>query len=167
MPFEVQNKLLRRLQVPAAPQAVFDVLVDVPDSVSHFPDVESLLREGPGNAWTWKLKKLGVGKVSLQTVYACRYENDPGTLSIWWSPLEGIGNARASGRWTIQAAGEGTEITLDNEFEMAFKLPKLMKKVAQGAVVRENTRLIDVYLGNLRKTFSGSDGRLRAGGQGW
>ena len=36
-----------------------------------------------------------------------------------------------------------------------------MKKVARGAVVRENTRLIDTYLANLKKTFDGGDGRLR------
>ena len=112
----------------------FKVLAEVPNSVSHFPDLVSLTPEGGG--YTWRMKKLGVGKVSLQAVYACRYSNDPQQLSVWWEPVEGVGNSRVSGRWTLAPAGSGTQVTLENQFAMTFKLPKLMKKVAQGAVVR-------------------------------
>ena len=38
----------------------------------------------------------------------------------------------------------------------------MMKKVARGAVQRENTRLVEVYMENLTKTFNGGDGRVRS-----
>jgi carbon monoxide dehydrogenase subunit G len=61
--------------VKAAYKDVFDVLSDVPTSVSHFPKVEKLSDLGDG-VYQWEMEKVGTAQVHIQTVYACKYVSD-------------------------------------------------------------------------------------------
>lgn len=156
---EVENALERTLIVSATPEQAFALVCSIPDSSAHFPGVESVTPEAGG--WTWRLEKAGVGSVSLQAVYGCRYVSDAAARTLTWSPLEGVGNTRVSGSWRIAPGPGGTRLEFRNRAVLSLPLPRLMRAMVAGFIQRENAKLIDGYLANLGKTLSGGDGRLR------
>jgi carbon monoxide dehydrogenase subunit G len=147
--------------VPASPDEAFALVSDVPDSVRHFPGLESFDAAGPG-AWRWTLAKLGSGKLSLQTIYTCRYTSDAGTHGVRWVAADAAeDNARAEGTWTITAEGSGARVRLVNTLTVTVPVPRLMRRPAQALVRRENERLIKRYVDNIQITLGGGDGRVR------
>lgn len=146
------------IQVPASPEEVFAVLSDVPRSVSHFPDLEQF--EPHSDGYRWVLKKAGMGKLSLQMRYACSYRSDAARGTVHWDPIDKVGNARVEGSWTIRPHNDGTEVTLHNDLTLFVKAPRLLRRAAEPVVDKENGRILEGYLNNLSKTFSGGDGRV-------
>jgi len=61
--------------VKAPFKEVFDLLSDVPTSVSHFPKVDKLVDLGDG-VYRWEMAKVGRAQVNIQTVYASKYVSD-------------------------------------------------------------------------------------------
>lgn len=149
----------RTMTVPASPKQVFALLADVPDSVAHFPDVESLVFDNGG--YTWRLTKAGLPGFQMEIIYACRYVSDTKALTVKWTPIVGVGNSLISGHWTIEPSGEGSRVTITNELIVSVPLPKVARKVAEPVTVRENERRMTGYLDNLATTFRGGDGRVR------
>ena len=156
---KIKAKLERVRELAASPEDVFSLLADVPDSVSHFPDVASLEEEAGGYRWT--MKPTSVAGIRAQTIYGCRYHMDREGLEIRWEPLAGVGNALVHGTWKIAADGPGTRLELATQFEIELDLPLLLRGPAKPFVKGELGRLLDQYLENLATTLGGGDGRLR------
>lgn len=140
--------------VKASAKEVFGVLANVPDSASHYPKVEKLTDLG-GGAYRWEMEPIGVGTLHLQTVYASRYVSNPAQKTVTWSPVEGEGNARVSGSWTITAGKKSTKVVLQVEAELALPLPALMKVVVAPVVEAEFEQLTEQYIANLIERFGG------------
>jgi hypothetical protein len=155
--FEIEAPFSQTIRVTASPQEVFTVVADVPDSVAHFADVEALVPEAGGYRWT--LKRAGVGKLSLQMVYGCRYTSDPEVPIVRWQPMDGVGTARVSGHWQIEPDGTGTRLTLHNNLALRIDAPRLIRRPAAAVLDKENARMLRTYLANLKTTFDGGDGR--------
>ncbi len=137
--FDIEAPFRQVIRVAASPQEVFAVVADVPDSAAHFPGVESLDAEEGG--YRWILKRAGVGKLSLQLVYGCRYTSDPGVPVVRWEPISGIGSARVSGHWQIDPDGGGTRLTLHNHLSLRIDAPRLIRRPAAAVLEKENTRM--------------------------
>lgn len=152
MHLTVPLSLTRDFEVAASPADTHALLADVPRSAAHFPDVLHLVPLGD-NAFRWEMKPVGLGEVSLQTVYASRYASDAAELRTWWEPVRGIGNAEVSGHWQLAASPRGTRVhlALDTRFELP--LPHLLQHVAAHLVGHELNRQVDIYIDNLRRTL--------------
>jgi len=156
MAFTVEIEVKKRFKVKAAPAAVFELLADVPESVSHFPKVDELVDLG-GNAYRWEMEKIGVDRYSLQTVYACQYRSNKRAGTVTWEPIEGEGNGLVEGQWTIKkATPSGSNLTLTTSASLELPLPRLVKFVVAPLVEREFQALIDEYIENLKETLSES-----------
>jgi carbon monoxide dehydrogenase subunit G len=136
---------------------VFDVLSDVPTSVSHFPKVEQLVDMGKG-VYRWEMEKVGTAQVNIQTVYASLYVSDRKQGSVVWTPVKGVGNAQVGGSWSIAKAKKGTAITLKTQGTVEVPLPGLMKMVVVPVVKNEFEGLVEKYIDNLIKRFGGEVG---------
>lgn len=158
---ELRLPYQHEIQVAGTPQAAYDLLADVADSAAHFPQLEVVLPE-PEGAWTWKTKKIGIGKISVQTTYALRYANRPEDLTICWEPVPEVGNGRSRGSWVIKEAPGGARLCFENVFEVKFRgLPSLLRRGVEPFAIKENARLIRLYMGNIAKTLAGGNGRVR------
>ena len=133
---------------------VFDVLSDVPTSVSHFPKVEQLVDMGKG-IYRWEMEKVGTAQVNIQTVYASQYVSDRKKGSVVWTPVKGVGNAQVGGSWSIAKAKKGTALTLKTQGTVEVPLPGLMKMVVVPVVKNEFEGLVEKYIDNLIKRFGG------------
>jgi carbon monoxide dehydrogenase subunit G len=133
---------------------VFDVLSDVPTSVSHFPKVEQLVDMGRG-VYRWEMEKVGTAQVNIQTVYASQYVSDRKKGSVVWTPVKGVGNAQVGGSWSIAKAKKGTALTLKTQGTVEVPLPGLMKMVVVPVVKNEFEGLVEKYIDNLIKRFGG------------
>jgi carbon monoxide dehydrogenase subunit G len=133
---------------------VFDVLSDVPTSVSHFPKVEQLVDMGKG-VYRWEMEKVGTAQVNIQTVYASQYVSDRKKGSVVWTPVKGVGNAQVGGSWSIAKAKKGTALTLKTQGTVEVPLPGLMKMVVVPVVKNEFEGLVEKYIDNLIKRFGG------------
>ena len=140
--------------VKAKPAEVFEVLSDVPTSVSHFPKVDKLTDMGDG-VYKWEMEKVGTAQVNIQTVYASKYKSDKAKGTVIWTPVEGVGNALVGGSWKIKDNKKSTAIELKIEGEINLPLPGLMKMVVAPVVESEFEKLVDKYIANLIKRFGG------------
>lgn len=154
MTISVKVDTKRQLDVSAATDFVFQVLADVPRSVSHFPKVAELIDEG-GGTYLWKMEPIGEGKHFVQVIYACTYTSERSAATVRWDPVKGKGNALMHGSWQLSSRGGGTHIDFDNHTTLEVQLPALIKPIAGPIIRREFEKLIDRYLENLKKTFAG------------
>jgi carbon monoxide dehydrogenase subunit G len=141
-------------EVKAKAADVFDLLADVPKSVSHFPKVEKLTPMGDG-VYKWEMEKVGTAQVNIQTVYASKYTSNKAKGLVTWTPVQGVGNALVGGHWKIKDNKKSTAIELKIEGDITLPLPGLMKMVVVPVVESEFEKLVDKYIANLIKTFGG------------
>lgn len=142
------------LEVKAPAAEVFQVLSDVPTSVSFFPKVDKLTDLGDG-VYQWEMEKVGTAQVNIQTVYASKYSSSKAKGTVTWKPVPGIGNALVGGSWKIADKKKSTHIELKIDGQINVPLPGLMKMVVAPVVEGEFEKLVEKYLANLAKRFGG------------
>lgn len=133
---------------------VFDLLSDVPESVSHFPKVDKLVDMGDG-VYRWEMAKVGTAQVNIQTVYASKYVSDRKKGSVVWTPVPGVGNALVGGSWKISDRKKSTALEFKVSGTVNVALPGLMKMVVVPVVQGEFEKLVEKYIDNLVKRFGG------------
>ena len=149
MSFTVSISVSRHFDSPALPDEVFELLADVPRSASCFPDVERLDDMG-GSAFRWTMEKIGIGEYTLQqTIYACTYRDDREKLRVVWTPVEGVGNARVEGGWTLTPAAAGTRVQLDTKGQLQVDFPGFLQFLLSPLIEMAFTQKIDQYIANL------------------
>jgi carbon monoxide dehydrogenase subunit G len=140
--------------VKAPFKEVFDLLSDVPESVSHFPKVDKLVDMGDG-VYRWEMAKVGTAQVNIQTVYASKYVSDRKKGAVVWTPVPGVGNAQVGGSWKITDAKKSTALQFKVSGTVNVALPGLMKMVVVPVVQGEFEKLVEKYIDNLVKRFGG------------
>jgi carbon monoxide dehydrogenase subunit G len=129
------------------------VLADVPESTSHFPKLDQLIKEGEG-VYRWEMEKVGAGSASIQTQYACEYTSDASTRDISWKPAKTKdSNAQVSGTWKITDNGNGTDLVFTTQATLTLPLPKLTRAMISPVVKSEFEGMIDKYISNLHDVF--------------
>src|SRR4051812_7162212 len=142
-------------EVKAKASEVFEVLSDVPTSVSHFPKVDKLTDMG-GGVFKWEMQKVGTAQVNIQTVYASKYVSDPAKGTVKWTPVKGVGNALVGGSWKLtDNKGKSTQCVLKIDGTVDVPLPGLMKMVVEPVVTSEFEKALEKYIDNLIKTLGG------------
>ena len=140
--------------VKAPFKEVFDLLSDVPTSVSHFPKVDRLVDLG-GGVYRWEMAKVGTAQVNIQTVYASKYVSNRAKGTVVWTPVKGEGNALVGGSWKITDSKKSTAVAFKVNGTVDVALPGLMKMIVVPVVRGEFEKLIEKYIDNLIKKFGG------------
>lgn len=154
MTVTVDIDLAYEFAVKAPFKEVFDLLSDVPTSVSHFPKVDKLVDLG-GGVYRWEMAKVGTAQVNIQTVYASKYVSHRAKGSVVWTPVKGQGNALVGGSWKIIDKKTRTEVEFKVQGTVDVPLPGLMKMVVVPVVRGEFEKLIEKYIDNLIRKFGG------------
>lgn len=154
MAVSVDIELEYEFSVKAPFKEVFDVLSDVPESVSHFPKVDQLVDMGDG-VYRWEMQKVGTSQVNIQTVYASKYVSSRPKGSVVWTPVKGVGNAQVGGSWAIVDKKKQTDLTLKVAGTVTAPLPALMKALVGPVIRGEFEKLTEKYIDNLIKRFGG------------
>ena len=154
MTVNVEIDLGYEFTVRAPVKEVFDLLSDVPKSVSHFPKVHALTDIGDG-AYRWEMEKVGTAQVNIQTIYASKYVSDRKKGSVVWTPVKGEGNALVGGSWKIVEGKKGTDVQFKVKGTVHVPLPGLMKMIVVPVVQGEFEKLVEKYIDNLIKKFGG------------
>lgn len=154
MAINVSIELSRELEIAGSYDEVFDLLADVPRSVSHFPKVHKLTDLGD-NTYLWEMEKVGVDKYSIQTAYACHYVSDRDAGTIRWEPVAGQGNGVVNGSWVITAKGDTmSTLKFKTNAKLTLPLPSLLKQAISPVIKHEFNSLVDQYMRNLKKVFA-------------
>ena len=154
MAITVPIELGYEFSVKAKADEVFDVLSDVPLSVSHFPKVHKLTDMG-GGVYKWEMEKVGTAQVNIQTIYASKYTSNRAKGTVVWTPVKDVGNALVGGHWKVKEKKGATDIELKISGEVNVGLPALMKMVVAPVVEGEFEKLVEKYIANLIKKFGG------------
>jgi carbon monoxide dehydrogenase subunit G len=154
MTISAELELGYEFTVKAPIKQVYDLVSDVPRSVSHFPKVEKLDDLG-GGVYRWEMEKVGTPQVYIQTMYASRYVCDRKKGSVVWTPVEGQGNALVGGSWKLSTTKKGTKLELRIHGVAEVPLPALMKVVVVPVVQAEFEKLVEAYIDNLIREFGG------------
>lgn len=152
MTFSVSVDMNREFDVQSDYAKVFDVLSNVPVSVSHFPKVEQLVDLGD-HIYRWEMVKAGFDKYSTQTVYACKYENSREEGWVKWTPVKDVGNAVIEGSWNIREVDDRIHLQFHTKGTLTLPFPSLIKTAITPVATREFEGLVDQYIENLKKTF--------------
>jgi len=140
--------------VKAPFKEVFDLVSDVPTSVSHFPKVDKLVDLGDG-VYRWEMAKVGTAQVNIQTVYASKYVSNRAKGTVVWTPVPGVGNALVGGSWKVTDQKKSTALEFKVQGTVDVALPGLMKMVVVPVVQGEFEKLVEKYIDNLIKRFGG------------
>ncbi|HRD97230.1 MAG TPA: hypothetical protein PLA97_12625 [Rubrivivax sp.] len=140
--------------VKASVKDVFDLLSDVPRSVSHFPKVHALTDIG-GGAYRWEMERVGTAQVNIQTIYASKYVSDRKKGTVVWTPVKGEGNALVGGSWKISEGQKGTDVVFKVKGTVDVALPSLMRMIVVPVVRGEFENLVEKYIDNLIRKFGG------------
>jgi carbon monoxide dehydrogenase subunit G len=154
MAVAVEIDLGYEFTVKAPFKEVFDLVSDVPTSVSHFPKVHQLVDLG-GGVYRWEMEKVGTAQVKIQTVYASKYVSDRKKGTVVWTPVKGEGNALVSGSWKVTEGKKGTALEFKVDGTVNVPLPGLMKMIVVPVVKGEFEKLVEKYIDNLIKKFGG------------
>jgi carbon monoxide dehydrogenase subunit G len=154
MAINVDIDLGYEFAVKAAYKDVFDILSDVPTSVSFFPKVDQLVDLG-GGVYRWEMEKVGTAQVNIQTVYASKYVSNRAKGTVVWTPVKGEGNALVGGSWKITDQKKSTGLELKINGTVEVPLPGLMKMMVVPVVKGEFEKLVEKYIDNLIKKFGG------------
>lgn len=154
MAVSVHIDLGYEFEVKAKAAEVFEVLSDVPTSVSFFPKVDKLTDLGDG-VFQWEMKKVGPAQMNIQTVYASKYASNEPKGTVVWTPVKGVGNALVGGSWKITDKKKTTGLQLKIAGDLTLPLPGLMKSVVGPVVESEFEKLVEAYIDNLIKRFGG------------
>ena len=136
----------------ASMQSVFDILADVPRSVSHFPKVEELVDLG-GDKYRWEMEKMGSQNYYFQVRYTARYRSNPTEKWVRWDRVP-EGNGEFSGCWELRQEGTRTHVHFENKGHLELPFPRLTKKIVKPFVLNKFQELFDIYIANLQQTFS-------------
>jgi carbon monoxide dehydrogenase subunit G len=140
--------------VKASATEVFEVLADVPTSATFYPKVQQLVDLGKGT-YRWEMEKIGVGQVTLQTLYTSTYVSNKAKGTVTWTPVSGEGNAEVAGSWKISDKKTHTHVVLQVKADIALPVPALMKVVLTPVLTAELEHLTEQYIDNLCKRFGG------------
>jgi carbon monoxide dehydrogenase subunit G len=154
MAITVDIDLAYEFNVKAKMADVFEVLSDVPTSVSHFPKVDKLTDMG-GGVYKWEMEKVGTAQVNIQTVYASKYVSNKAKGTVVWTPVKDVGNAQIGGSWNLVDNKKSTGVSLTIKGTVEVPLPGLMKMIVGPVVQGEFEKLIEKYMANLIKKFGG------------
>jgi carbon monoxide dehydrogenase subunit G len=154
MTITVEIDLGYEFSVKSSFKEVFDVLSDVPTSVSHFPKVHKLSDQG-GGVYLWEMEKVGTAQVNIQTVYASKYVSNRAKGTVVWTPVKGQGNALVGGSWKVVDQKTSTALEFKVAGSVDVPLPGLMKMVVGPVVKGEFEKLVEKYIDNLIAHFGG------------
>jgi carbon monoxide dehydrogenase subunit G len=154
MTVTVEIDLGYEFAVKAPFKEVFDLLSDVPTSVSHFPKVDRLVDLGDG-VYRWEMAKVGTAQVNIQTVYASKYVSNRAKGTVVWTPVPGVGNALVGGSWKITDQKKSTAVEFKVNGTVNVALPGLMKMIVVPVVQGEFEKLVEKYIDNLIEHFGG------------
>ena len=138
--------------VPAQIDDVYELLADVPRSVSHFPNVERVVALGD-NTYRWEMERMGIQKMSMRIQYTSHYTFNQEEKWIRWSPASG-GNAEMGGLWHLTAQEKGTHIHFENDGKLMFPVPRLSRLVVKPIATQRFMAMLDVYIDNLKQSFA-------------
>lgn len=162
MAFDVKIKIKKKFNVQADITTVYQLLSNVPESTSHFPDLENLIEESE-NTYRWEMKKMGLGPITFQTIYACKYLCDETNKHITWSSAETADkNAIVTGEWILEEADTGCDATLITDAIMTIPLPSLAGIGVKPVAKAEFETLINTYIRNLSTALKASKNTVSA-----
>ena len=132
-------------------QGVFEVLADVPNSVSHFPQVKQLVSLGD-DKYRWEMERMGTQNHFFQVQYVTQYTRSETEKWIRWSPIPD-GNGSFRGCWELRREGNKTLVHFENTGHLELPFPRLLKRVVKPFVEKQFHELLEQYLSNLQRTF--------------
>ncbi len=149
MAVSVSIEISRTFTISTDLDTVFELLADVPRSASHFPRVEQLTDLGE-NIYRWEMKKIGIDKHAIQTIYACKYTSSKEDGSILWTPVKSEGNGVVEGSWHLAETDGGVQCKFNTKGTLSLPLPGLLKLAISPVVKHEFNALVDTYVENLK-----------------
>ena len=140
----------RTASLRLAPAAAFALLSDVPAWGRLFPRVAAIEPLPEPDAFRWTMEPIGPPGVAVQTVYGCRYTVDAAARTVAWTPVDGVGNARFSGRVEAEARPDGgTDLHLALDAVLTVPAPAILRPLVAAAVALEFGRMMDTFAGRL------------------
>jgi len=131
----VAEQTTERTHVAAPPQRCFEVATDFeryPEWAGDIKQVEVLDRDAEGRAKQVRYRAAAMGR-SVTYTLDYDYSQAPGAFS--WTLVEGDLLKRLDGTYRFEEADGGTRVTYDLTADLAFPLPGLVKRRAQGRIV--------------------------------
>ena len=151
MSVTVPISIVRDFVTTAPVQGVYEVLADVPNSVSHFPQVERLVPLGD-DKYRWEMEKMGTQSHYFQVRYVSRYTRDETAKWIRWVPMP-EGNGAFSGCWELSRVGNETRVHFENAGHLVLPFPRMLKRIVKPFVEKQFQDLLNQYIANLKRTF--------------
>lgn len=121
------------VNLPAAPEAVFRVLLDPAALAKVIPGCHTLERIGDNRYRTDVILGVGMVKARYAAEIALTELDPPHSLRLSGTGLSALGSARGTGVVTLEPAGAGTRLSYDYAAEVSGKVAAVGGRMLEGA----------------------------------
>lgn len=145
----VSLDIKRSLLIPVPVAQALPLLDDLEALLGRFPKLRRLTPLG-AQRYRWEMETIGsrMAKIAHNVVYGAEYEVDRAAGCLRWKPLEGEGNARLAGSFSIISKGAAaTELCIEVAGELReIPVPLMYRLVAPPFIQGKFTSLADRFL---------------------
>lgn len=146
-------KITREIRVATTPDRMHALISDVPRSVSHWPDVQNLVKL-EGTDYRWEMVPVSYAGVTMQPIYVLRYGWDAGRLRVWWEPVKQEGHiVEVEGFWQLAPQDGATAATFELDMRFDLPVPNMLVPMAKQLLGAEIGKQVDTYLAAITKTL--------------
>jgi len=138
----------KTFEVEYSGEEVFKILSDVPNSVSHFPNISRIDNIGK-NAFQWEMKKSVVASLNIETVYSCNYSYNKDEGWVKWNSRQINGGGKMDVKWVIDPKKGATKIEFSSDGMLEIPLSSIFKLIVTPLVISEFENMVDKYIENL------------------
>jgi ribosome-associated toxin RatA of RatAB toxin-antitoxin module len=131
----VEEQVTEHMIIRASPQQCFDILTDFeryPEWAADIKAVKVSGQDGQGRPARVAFRAAAFGRSTSYTL-AYDYSNAPKELS--WVQVEGDLTRRLDGAYTLEPAGDDTEVIYRLTVELKVPLPGFVKRRAEGRIM--------------------------------
>lgn len=140
-----------RFEVPMPPAQTWPLLMNLPSTVPCFPGAELTDQLDADNYKGRVMVKLGPVTMVFNGKLVIEARNEisqSGAVRATWSESKGRGNAVTVTRFTMQAAGAGTQVDVNTEVQLAGQVAQYGR--GAGVISDISAQLVAKFAENLR-----------------
>ncbi len=145
--------LVRNAHIEGEASELFELLSDLPATMSHFPKLRAFTDQGDGE-WLWDIEPIHVAGMTYELQVVTRFEIDAANRVVTLFPVTTQGNAEIGGHFCAVQDGNKAVLKLDIAGTIEVDVPMLLRAPAKPFIRGYFAKLIDRFIERIQAEYA-------------
>lgn len=145
--------LVRNAHIEGDATELFEMLSDLPKTMSHFPKLRAFSDLGDG-MWLWDIEPIHVAGMTYELQVVTRFTVDADKRVVTLTPVTSRGNAEIGGHFCSVQDGEHALLKLDIAGTIEVDVPMLLRAPAKPFIRAYFARLVDRFIERIQAEYT-------------